>query len=145
MPLIVRECLYGRHRFDELQRSLGIGRNILTRRLTKLVEAGVVEKRPYSARPVRYEYHLTDMGYDFATVLLAMMPFGEKWLFDGEREPIRLFHRETGQRVRPVLVDDHTGEAIDPRELYAGPGPAFPKDPAIRKEVFTEYFSRKKI
>ena len=57
-PLIVRECLYGVRKFDELQSWLGIGRNILARRLETLVGAGVLEKRAYESRPPRFEYHL---------------------------------------------------------------------------------------
>ena len=142
-PLIIRECLYGLHRFDELQRTLDIGRNILSRRLAKLVEQGVLDKRAYQERPVRYEYHLTDMGYDAAKVLIGMMPFGERWMFERGREPIRLYDRETGRRVRPLLVDADTGQPIDARNLYAGPGPAFPRSHQIRKSRFKEHFERK--
>jgi DNA-binding HxlR family transcriptional regulator len=143
-PLIIRECLYGVRRFDDLQRWLGIGRNILTRRLTRLVEQGVLERRQYQERPPRFEYDLTEKGYDAARVLLAMMPFGEKWLFEGRREPIRLYDRRSGRRVRPALVDQETGEHLDPRQLYAGPGPSFPGDDAIRQARFGEYYARRK-
>ena len=141
-PLILRECLYGVHRFDELHRWLGIGRNILTRRLNALVDQGVLERRPYQAQPVRYDYHLTEQGYDAALVLLAMMPFGERWRFAAGREPIRLYDRHTHARVRPVVVDANTGAPIDPRRLYAGPGPAFPQDRAVRRARFAAYYAR---
>ena len=125
VPLILRECLYGMHRFDQMHRWLGISRNILTRRLAKLVEQGVLERRKYQDRPARFEYFLTDKGYDATKLLLAMMPFGETWLFDEGDEPIRLFDRRTKRRVRPILVDEETGERIDPRQLYAGQGLPF--------------------
>ena len=141
-PLIIRECLYGVNRFDEFQRWLGIGRNILTKRLAKLVEQGVLERRPYQEHPIRYEYHLTEKGFDAAKLLIAMMPFGEAWFFDEEREPIRVYDRETNQRVRPVVVDANTGKPIDPRALYAGPGPTFPPVEHIRRERFAEYYER---
>jgi DNA-binding HxlR family transcriptional regulator len=141
-PLLIRECLYGVHRFDDFARWLGIGRNILTTRLAKLVEEGVLERRAYEARPRRYEYHLTEKGYDAAKVLLAMMPFGEAWTFEPGREPIQVFHRKTGKRVRPVVVDAETGEPLDPRELYAGPGPSFPAGKSVRQERFPEYYER---
>jgi DNA-binding HxlR family transcriptional regulator len=141
-PLIVRECLYGVHRFGELQRWLGIGRNILTRRLALLVEQGLLEKRRYQDRPARFEYHLTDKGFDAAKVLVALMAFGEAWSFGREKEPIRLFDRETDQRVRPMLVDGETGDPIDVRRLYPGPGPSFPRAGGVRKERFAEYYQR---
>ena len=141
-PLIIRECLYGLHRFEDFQRWLGIGRNILTRRLNLLVEQRLLEKRRYQDRPERFEYHLTDKGYDAALVLLAVMPFGEKWYFDEHREPILLYDRLSGKRVRPVVVDAESGEPIDTRRLYAGPGRSFPDSTEVRKERFREYFSR---
>lgn len=141
-PLLLRECLYGVRRFDELQRWLGIGRNILTRRLTLLVDQGLLERRRYSERPPRFEYHLTDKGYDAAKLLVAMMAFGEAWYFERGQEPIRLFDRATGRRVKAALVDAETGAPLDPRTLYAGPGPSFPRDAEIRRERFAEYYAR---
>lgn len=141
-PLILRECLYGVHRFDEMQRWLGIGRNILTRRLKKLVEQGVLERHRYQDRPARYEYHLTDKGYDAAKLLLAMMPFGETWLFGEAGEPIRLYHRKTGRRVRPLIVDAETGQPLDPRQIYAGPGRSFPDSEEVRRDRFAEHYER---
>jgi DNA-binding HxlR family transcriptional regulator len=140
-PLIVRECLYGVHRFDDLQRWLGVGRNILSRRLERLVEQGVLTRTAYQARPPRFEYHLTDKGYDAARVLLAMMGFGERWQFEPGREPIQLFDRQSHRRVRPVLVDAETGAPIDPRALYAGPGPSFPAEEAVRRARFADYYA----
>lgn len=140
-PLIIRECLYGVHRFADLQRWLGIGRNTLTRRLNQLVEQGILERRPYQTRPMRYDYVLTEKGYDAATVLVAVMPFGERWFFEGERAPIELFDRASGKRVHPVVVDAETGEPIDPRGVVAGPGPTFPGDEAARRRRFTGYYA----
>lgn len=138
-PLILRECLYGEVRFDQMQRWLGIGRNILTRRLATLVEQGVLEKRQYQERPPRYEYALTDKGWDAIKLLLAMMPFGEDWFF-GDDEPIRLYDRQTNRRVRPLIVDAETGTPLDPRQIYAGPGPSFPPVEEIRRQRFKDYY-----
>ena len=141
-PLIIRECLYGVHRFDEYQKHLGIGRNILTRRLKQLVEEGLLERKLYQEKPQRYEYHLTEKGYDAASVLLGYMSFGEKWYFDSGKDPIRLYDRESGKQVVPVLVDSATGKPIDPQNLYAGPGPGFPESDEVRRERFVEFFKR---
>lgn len=143
-PLILRECLYGVHRFDDLQRWLGIGRNILTRRLATLVRQGVLERRPYQLRPLRHAYHLTQKGHDAAAVLLALMRFGEQWCFESGREPVILYDRRTGKRVRPKLVDAQTGRPLDVRELVAGPGPGFTAPPAVRRERFAAFEARAK-
>lgn len=139
-PLILRECLYGVHRFDALQRWLGIGRNILTQRLGKLVEDGLLERRCYQEKPARYEYHLTEKGFDAAKMLLVLMGFGERWLFPPGEEPIHLYDRQTRRRVVPQLVDANTGAPLDPRQLYAGPGPSFPPLWELRRERFAEYY-----
>jgi DNA-binding HxlR family transcriptional regulator len=67
--LILRDAFRGVRRFDELQRDLGIARNVLTDRLTKLVDHGVLERRLYQRRPDRYEYRLTPRGIGLSPAL----------------------------------------------------------------------------
>lgn len=113
--LILRDAMRGLTRFDEFQRSIGLATNMLTRRLRALVEAGLLEKRPYQERPLRYGYHLTDKGRDFLPVLIAMADWGRRWLLpDGA---FQLVDRETGRIVEPVLVDRNTGEPIRADQL----------------------------
>src|SRR5688500_8413341 len=76
--LILRDALAGVTRFDAFQQSLGIAPNMLTRRLAALVEAGMLERRRYSGRPVRHEYVLTPKGRDFAPVLVALLAYGNR-------------------------------------------------------------------
>ena len=76
--LILRDAFGGTTRFDDFQQSLGIAPNMLTRRLTALVEAGLLERRRYSERPPRDEYVLTERGRDFKPVLIALVAFGKK-------------------------------------------------------------------
>src|SRR5947209_3973489 len=79
-PLVLREAFRGVRRFDEFERSLGIGRNILTQRLRRLVGEGLLERRKYQDGPARYEYRLTEKGRDFYPVLAAMIRWGDRWL-----------------------------------------------------------------
>ena len=79
-PLIVCGISNGAHRFEELQGSLGIARNILTDRLTTLVSHEVVVKQMYSSKPKRYEYHLTDKGIALLPMLSALGSWGEQWV-----------------------------------------------------------------
>lgn len=76
--LILRDAGFGSTRFDQFEASLGIAPNMLSRRLESLVEAGMLERRAYSERPLRYEYLLTDRGRDFRPVLDAFKAFGER-------------------------------------------------------------------
>lgn len=113
--LILRDAMRGLTRFDEFQRSIGLATNMLTRRLQALVEAGLLEKRPYQERPLRHGYHLTDKGQDFLPVLVVMADWGSRWLLPGGA--FRLVDSKTGQPVDPVLVDRNSGEAVRPERL----------------------------
>ena len=76
--LILRDAGFGKARFDEFEESLGIAPNMLSRRLASLVEAGMLERRPYSEKPERFEYLLTPQGRDFQPVLQALKAFGDR-------------------------------------------------------------------
>lgn len=89
--LVVRELLFGVRRFDAIARNTGAPRDRLTARLRTLEEAGIVSRRAYQERPIRYEYHLTEAGADLAPVLFALFSWGDKWLFD--EPPVALHHR----------------------------------------------------
>ena len=78
--LAVRELFYGNHRFDRIVRNTGAPRDRLTARLRALEEAGVVERRAYSERPPRYEYHLTEAGRDLAPLAQALLVWGDRWV-----------------------------------------------------------------
>jgi hypothetical protein len=60
--LILREAFYGVRRFSDMQRNLGIARNILSTRLQSLVGAGHLRAAALSGEPERYEYRLTQAG-----------------------------------------------------------------------------------
>ncbi len=76
--LIVRDVLDGLGRFDQLQGSLGIARNVLAARLARLVEEGILERVPYSERPRRYEYRLTAKGRELRPALAALRRWGAR-------------------------------------------------------------------
>ena len=76
--LILRDARRGMTRFDEFQKSLGTSTNTLTRRLNALVEQGLLQRRPYSEKPLRHEYVLTPAGRDFAPVLDAFLAWGRQ-------------------------------------------------------------------
>lgn len=117
-PIVMREAFLGRRRFDDFQQALSLSRGVLAQRLARLVEEGLLERRPYQERPPRHEYVLTDMGRDFYPVLAAMWRWGSDWLWeDGEASPFELVHRETGRPIRPRVVDENTGEPIDVRRV----------------------------
>jgi len=121
-PLVMREAFSNRRRFDEFQSALGIPRAVLAARLDRLGTEGLLVKVPYGDHPPRPEYKLTDKGRAFWDVLAAMWRWGEDWLFDEpDGAPVMLTDRETGEGVRPVVVDENTGNRLDLRALRVRP------------------------
>jgi len=78
--LLIRDLARGHHRFDELTTELGISRKILAERLRKLLGHNLIERRPYSRRPLRHEYRLTPAGLALAPILVALQDWGDSWL-----------------------------------------------------------------
>ncbi|QUR67363.1 winged helix-turn-helix transcriptional regulator [Mycobacterium spongiae] len=100
--LLIRECFYGSHRFDEFQQRLGIAPNILSHRLRRFDELGILTRTAYQHRPLRHQYRLTEKGLALYPVPLAMLAWGDRWVADG-RPPVRLTHENCGRRLAPVL------------------------------------------
>ena len=74
--LVIRDVFNGRRRFDQIQENLGVARNVLSTRLARLVDEGILEKRAYQERPPRYEYFLTEKGLDLWPVMISMLALG---------------------------------------------------------------------
>ena len=132
--LILRDALYGLTRFDEFQKSLGIAPNILTRRLTTLVETGMLERRQYSEHPPRHEYFLTEAGRDFRTVVLAMLAWGNRH-FAQEGLATMIVDTKTGEIADPILVDRKSGRPLVTPDFRVVAGPA--ADERIKKRYLT--------
>ena len=102
--LILRDALAGMTRFEQFRESLDIAPTMLTRRLNALVAAKLLERRRYSAHPPRYEYHLTERGRDFRSVLVAMLAWGNRH-FAPEGASVIIVDAATGAPADPILVD----------------------------------------
>ena len=113
--LVLRDIQRGFVRYDQIRTSLGIAPNILAQRLTALTDAGLLEKRRYSQRPPRDEYRLTEKGRDFLPILAAIGAWGSK--HNGGGALTRQIDVETGEAIRPVVIDANTGAPIGTREL----------------------------
>jgi DNA-binding HxlR family transcriptional regulator len=120
--LIMREAFYGVRRFSDMQRNLGIARNILSTRLQTLVRAGILERRRYQEEPERFEYRLTQAGRDLYPAVIAIMKWGDEYLAEEAGPPVVLRH-SCGELIDPVLVCDHCGGALHPHDVTPEPGP----------------------
>ncbi len=118
--VILREAFMRARRFEDYQQGTGIARNILTDRLTKLVDAEILERRPYAEHPGRtlYEYRLTEKGIDLYPVLVALMQWGDR--YGGlDQPPLTLEHHGCGQVSTPRFVCSECGEPVHAREMTA--------------------------
>ena len=97
--LIIRDALLGLCRFDQFQESLGIARNVLSDRLNRLVEEGILDRVRYCERPERYEYRLTTKGRDLAVALAGLRQWGDRYLSE---KPPWITRRRSDKR--PVIA-----------------------------------------
>jgi len=116
--LAIRELIFGNHRFDQIARNTGAPRDRLTARLRALQDAGVIERRPYSDRPRRYEYHLTEAGRELAPVIHALRAWGDRWAVN---EPPVVLEHSCGHELDMASTCRHCGSEIVDTELTIRP------------------------
>ena len=123
-PLVLREAFYGTKRFDDFHRVLGIGRNVLTQRLNRLVDEEILERVAYQDRPVRSEYVLTAKGRELFPVLAAINAWGDRWLAPDAGVPVVLRHATCGHdtHAEVVCAQCHAPLELDDVEVRLGPG-----------------------
>ncbi len=103
--LAVREVSLGNRRFDEMVRRTGAPRDTLAARLRTLVAAGILERRPYSDHPARFEYHLTPAGRDLNPVILTLIAWGDRYLAGEDGPPMVLEHQGDHRFVAKVVCE----------------------------------------
>jgi DNA-binding HxlR family transcriptional regulator len=84
--LIVRDALLGARRFEDFK-ATGIADNILSARLRRLVDGGILERVRYQERPDRFEYVLTEKGRALGPVVQALRSWGRQWTSGEDRSP----------------------------------------------------------
>jgi DNA-binding HxlR family transcriptional regulator len=123
--LLVRQACLGTRRFDDFQRELGIGRNILTVRLNQLVAEGVMQRVAYQEKPPRSEYRLTEQGREVFPILAAMAAWGERWRTGPEGTPLVLHHTACDHDAHAVVVCSACAEPLEVRDVTARRGPGY--------------------
>lgn len=111
--LILRDALYGRARYDEFQRSLGIATNVLSSRLKKLVDAGVFEQ----PEGPRGEYRLTQQGRDLLPVLMSLKKWGETYGLDRGAPAVKIVHAPCDHELDTTLHCAHCRESVGIEDL----------------------------
>lgn len=121
--LVVRDAFFGIRRFSDFQASLGIAKNILSDRLQRLVDAGILERSEVGVAGSRQEYRLTPKGEGLLPVLTALREWSDEWIFGPGLEPVIVTERHSGRPVPRMRVLDDTGRALGRRDLRVSPGP----------------------
>lgn len=121
--LALREVFFGNTRFDQIAAHTGASRDVLTARLKKLVETGVLEKRQYSEHPPRYEYVLTDAGRALHNVLLMLKEWGDAYVTEG---PL------------PLVWEHSCGHVLEPRVVCAACGEEATRASLVKAEQPTQ-------
>jgi DNA-binding HxlR family transcriptional regulator len=137
--LIVRNIFLGLRRFDELQENLGIARNVLQTRLTRLLDAGVLEKQLYNERPPRYEYRLTEKGIDLWPTIVALMQWGDRYAAPAAGPPVVLEHRGCGGTVDEHRVCRRCHTPLSANDVRGLPGPGAPPEHPLRRRMQREH------
>src|SRR5689334_18558219 len=113
--LILRGAFNGLHHFEEFQAGLGIARNILSDRLSKMVAGGILERKPDPEDGRRVIYSLTPKGEGLLPVVLALRQWGEEWGYGSMR--VQLADRRDGKPVRKICVQAHDGRDLTLSDL----------------------------
>ena len=118
--LIIRDAFLGVRRFDDFQRNLGVARNVLTDRLGRLVDEGILVRVPYQDRPARYEYRLTDKGRDLNIALVGLRQWGDKHLSD---KPPMILRRKADKKAVVAALVPKGVQVLRSDEVETVPGP----------------------
>jgi DNA-binding HxlR family transcriptional regulator len=121
--LIIRDAFLGLRRFEQFQENLGIARNVLTDRLNRLVDEGILERVRYSERPARYEYRLTQKGRDLNIALAGLRQWGDRYL--SEKPPRVMRRRADRKPVVAALVPRGADNILRADEVESVPGPGW--------------------
>lgn len=120
--LVVRDVMLGHHRFEELVDGLGVTRTVLTARLRRLVDEGVLERVAYQDNPPRFEYHLSAKGRDLIPVLAQLLWWGDRHYPHPDGPPRILRHTGCGGHVHAHYSCDGCGESVDFNHVNAEAG-----------------------
>jgi DNA-binding HxlR family transcriptional regulator len=114
--LVLRQLFFGVHRFNEIQDGLGISRSVLTDRLNRLLELGVIKTVPYQepGHRARHEYRLTRKGVGLLPLMVALMQWGDQHV-NTDEPPVALYHATTGEQVKLELRTD--SGPVEPNEI----------------------------
>jgi DNA-binding HxlR family transcriptional regulator len=114
--MILRAAFNGLHHFEEFLGALGIARNILSNRLARLVEHGIMKREALAEDRRKIEYRLTEKGLDLLPAMLALRQWGEKYGCGVPNNPVLCDERD-GLPIDPIGIHAHDGRRLNPKDL----------------------------
>ncbi len=114
--MILRASFNGLHHFEEFLTELGIARNILSNRLAKLVEHGILDRQPCADDRRRIEYRLTEKGFDLLPAMVALRQWGQKYGGKFVEDPV-LVDELDRLPIGPVSILSHDGRVLGGKDL----------------------------
>ena len=109
--MILRAGFSGVRHFEGFLSEIGIARNILANRLTRMVDAGIMTRRPCDHDKRKVEYQLTEKGADLITTIVAMRQWGEKWETGVISNPV-LADAQDRKPIAQITIQSHDGRAL---------------------------------
>ena len=135
--LILRELFAECHRFEQIQAQSGATPQMVAARLKTLEAEGLVERRIYSERPKRHDYHLTPKGEAFYPVILALRAWGETWLkTPNEGRTVDFIHRSCGKPAGLGTVCESCGKPLKRADLIGSFNPTYQAERDARLAAF---------
>lgn len=119
--LILRDAFSGLTRFSEFQQHLGMAKNVLSTRLQKLVENGIMELLPAADGSAYQQYGLTEKGLSLFTVLVALRQWGEENLFADNEIDVILVDRRSQMPVKKLELRSAKGKLLEVKDLELRP------------------------
>ncbi|MFI0354534.1 winged helix-turn-helix transcriptional regulator [Actinomadura sp. 9N407] len=120
--LVIRSAFEGVRRFDDFQDALGVARNVLTDRLIRLCDEGILRRVRYQERPDRFEYRLTRKGVELWPVIMTLLKWGDRHYAPGG-PPLLVGHAGCPGLLTDRLTCDHCGAVLEPDQVEPRPGP----------------------
>ena len=135
--LVLRELYMGATRFEEIQIQTEATPQMVATRLKSLEADGMIERHPYSEKPLRHEYRLSEKGWSFYPVIYALRAWGETWCKDeSEERAMRFVHRQCGHDVGLGSVCPSCGTQVERKDLDAFLGTRFGTERTERRAAF---------
>lgn len=125
--LVIRQVFMKIQKFSSIQKSLGITKHRLSDRLNRLVNLGILYKKPYDNAGTKFEYKLTEKGLALFPIIIGIVQWGDDWLTDQDGPPIVYQHKTCGHFMRPKLCCTECQEEISVHNTFGRPGPGITK------------------